>query len=447
MTELSAPRLEADVHQNLRDLMKEQNNGREIAEVNPDEGEDERQRQRERHRQTMRSILRLGSLRNTATRRTLWEVIQSENQSKAWERLDTRETPPPSHYCGNALWKAVFRLKRRRKEQEGEESFHLLESWGADRSPSVVDSARLQPSESSVSALQDSVRVFVVASSNNQETLMENGRTRWKSLRDKLSLRSIACCGTSWRIQQETHASTTNVVLPTRDWNTENPGPASSQPMEHSRVEIQSSSDRELHENQTTNNNNSNSDENTPRGNNEERSRIAERRQLMEFFEGSLELSASIAESNSGSAGTSMNLAAALAAERQLRSASAREWEQSEARASEQEVPRSPYRVSLMSLLEEGDEDGEGRTVSAITSTTTAMEEEEGTWNGNGNGPELEVEEGKESVCCVCMVRRKGAAFIPCGHTFCRLCTRELWVGRGSCPLCNQFILEILDIF
>ncbi|GMY09807.1 zinc-binding protein A33-like isoform X3 [Fagus crenata] len=50
-------------------------------------------------------------------------------------------------------------------------------------------------------------------------------------------------------------------------------------------------------------------------------------------------------------------------------------------------------------------------------------------------------------VCCVCMERSKGAAFIPCGHTFCRVCSRELWVNRGSCPLCNRSILEILDIF
>ncbi|EYU40614.1 hypothetical protein MIMGU_mgv1a023459mg [Erythranthe guttata] len=49
--------------------------------------------------------------------------------------------------------------------------------------------------------------------------------------------------------------------------------------------------------------------------------------------------------------------------------------------------------------------------------------------------------------CCVCMVRHKGTAFVPCGHSFCRLCSRELWVERGNCPLCNNYILEILDIF
>ena len=50
-------------------------------------------------------------------------------------------------------------------------------------------------------------------------------------------------------------------------------------------------------------------------------------------------------------------------------------------------------------------------------------------------------------MCCVCMERKKGAAFIPCGHTFCRVCSREVWVNRGSCPVCNRSILDILDLF
>ncbi|KAJ6956196.1 hypothetical protein NC652_007328 [Populus alba x Populus x berolinensis] len=45
------------------------------------------------------------------------------------------------------------------------------------------------------------------------------------------------------------------------------------------------------------------------------------------------------------------------------------------------------------------------------------------------------------------MERKKGAAFIPCGHAFCRVCSREMWVNRGSCPICNRSILDILDIF
>lgn len=102
-----------------------------------------------------------------------------------------------------------------------------------------------------------------------------------------------------------------------------------------------------------------------------------------------------------------MNLAAALAAERQF---------------------RATERQSLMRLLEKGEgEDGEA---------------EEGGGGGGGT-----AEEVKRWWCCVCMERRKGAAFIPCGHTFCRVCSRELWLNRGSCPLCNRHVLDVLDIF
>lgn len=95
----------------------------------------------------------------------------------------------------------------------------------------------------------------------------------------------------------------------------------------------------------------------------------------------------------------------------------------------------APVRVSLMALLEQGDRLGGGR---------------EGEEDEEVVGVEVEKEKEKErgaTQCCVCMLRDKGAAFIPCGHTFCRLCSRELWISRGNCPLCNGFILEILDIF
>ncbi|KAK4363243.1 hypothetical protein RND71_018484 [Anisodus tanguticus] len=54
---------------------------------------------------------------------------------------------------------------------------------------------------------------------------------------------------------------------------------------------------------------------------------------------------------------------------------------------------------------------------------------------------------GIDEMCCVCMERNKGAAFIPCGHTYCRVCSRELLLNRGLCPLCNRSINEILNIF
>ncbi|XP_068666257.1 uncharacterized protein [Aristolochia californica] len=100
-----------------------------------------------------------------------------------------------------------------------------------------------------------------------------------------------------------------------------------------------------------------------------------------------------------------------------------------------------PVRVSLMTLLEQTDRHSVllgGATDEGKDSATEDDEEEE---------EEASRIEGGEYVCCVCMVRHKGAAFIPCGHTFCRLCSRELWVSRGNCPLCNGYILEILDIF
>ncbi|XP_010274021.1 PREDICTED: uncharacterized protein LOC104609415 [Nelumbo nucifera] len=125
-------------------------------------------------------------------------------------------------------------------------------------------------------------------------------------------------------------------------------------------------------------------------------------------------------------------------------------WEvEGAARESEQEAPNAeapsptvveaeeapPVRVSLMALLEETDRQ-EGTLGALVGSGMDDDDEDEDEDDGGG-----------EYVCCVCMVRHKGAAFVPCGHTFCRLCSRELWVSRGNCPLCNGYILEILDIF
>ncbi|PIA36880.1 hypothetical protein AQUCO_03200089v1 [Aquilegia coerulea] len=112
-----------------------------------------------------------------------------------------------------------------------------------------------------------------------------------------------------------------------------------------------------------------------------------------------------------------MNLATALAAERQFRATQDGGNDQVElTERNEYCGPHGiPFRISLMKLLEQSDGVDEGV--------------------------------GNDGMCCVCMGRRKGAAFIPCGHTFCRVCSRELWLNRGSCPICNRLILEILDIF
>ncbi|KAK6937641.1 hypothetical protein RJ641_031149 [Dillenia turbinata] len=103
-----------------------------------------------------------------------------------------------------------------------------------------------------------------------------------------------------------------------------------------------------------------------------------------------------------------------------------------------------PIRMSLMDLLEETDRQAGIVGHSYMFDDEEEEEEEEDEEEENVGG---ETGVGAELNCCVCMVRVKGAAFIPCGHTFCRLCSRELWVSRGNCPLCNGFISEILDIF
>ncbi|KAI3498967.1 hypothetical protein L1887_34756 [Cichorium endivia] len=124
-----------------------------------------------------------------------------------------------------------------------------------------------------------------------------------------------------------------------------------------------------------------------------------------------------------------MNLAAALAAERQFRTTAVtadgveplspnNETTNNTSPRTSTVEPGTPLRISLMRLLEETD------------------------------GQDHKKEDlSRDQVCCVCMGRKKGAAFIPCGHTFCRVCSRELWLNRGSCPLCNRSILEILDIY
>ncbi|KAJ4894538.1 RING/U-box superfamily protein [Raphanus sativus] len=107
--------------------------------------------------------------------------------------------------------------------------------------------------------------------------------------------------------------------------------------------------------------------------------------------------------------------------------------------AREEETPpvttdMQPARMSLMELLDEN----EGQM--NLVGGGDGEEEDE-------RGAVEETAAAAEISCCVCMVRSKGAAFIPCGHTFCRLCSRELWVQRGNCPLCNTSISEILDLF
>lgn len=106
--------------------------------------------------------------------------------------------------------------------------------------------------------------------------------------------------------------------------------------------------------------------------------------------------------------------------------------EESAEEGKEAKEGEEPVRMSLMALLAESE------------GSSYMMEEDEDEDEDDGGG---DVSGDNLNNCCVCQVRHKGAAFVPCGHSFCRLCSRELWVEGGNCPLCNNFILEILDIF
>ncbi|CAL1407217.1 unnamed protein product [Linum trigynum] len=121
-----------------------------------------------------------------------------------------------------------------------------------------------------------------------------------------------------------------------------------------------------------------------------------------------------------GARPSGMNLAMALAEERNLRG------------------PNGGDSKTLMRLIEETD---------GSDWRMTKRRREDEPLEGVLATDKKKEEEGGDSLCCVCMERDKGAAFIPCGHTFCRVCSRDLWAHRGCCPVCNRPILEILDIF
>ncbi|KAG2318190.1 hypothetical protein Bca4012_040322 [Brassica carinata] len=101
--------------------------------------------------------------------------------------------------------------------------------------------------------------------------------------------------------------------------------------------------------------------------------------------------------------------------------------------------------MSLMDLLEETDRQ------MGLTGASYAMDEEEDEYEEEDE--EEEEEDGGrgggegEANCCVCQVNIRGATFTPCGHTFCKLCSKELMAQKGHCPVCSSFVIEFLEIF
>ncbi|CAK8541413.1 unnamed protein product [Lathyrus sativus] len=95
----------------------------------------------------------------------------------------------------------------------------------------------------------------------------------------------------------------------------------------------------------------------------------------------------------------------------------------------------------LMDLLEETDRE------MVLEGSRYVLSDDED-FDDNDKGEDDELGEGAmEGTCCICTVKHKAAAFAPSVHSFCRMCSRELMVAKGNCPLCNNFISEILEIF
>lgn len=110
--------------------------------------------------------------------------------------------------------------------------------------------------------------------------------------------------------------------------------------------------------------------------------------------------------------------------------------------AAEAEAATGPPTMSLMDLLGETD-----REMGLEGSRYILSDEEDFSDDDYEGEDDEDGESALEHTCSICMVKHKGTALAACSHSFCRMCSRELLVAKGNCPLCNNFVLEILEIF
>uniref|UniRef100_A0A0D3BA41 RING-type domain-containing protein n=1 Tax=Brassica oleracea var. oleracea TaxID=109376 RepID=A0A0D3BA41_BRAOL len=137
-------------------------------------------------------------------------------------------------------------------------------------------------------------------------------------------------------------------------------------------------------------------------------------------------------------------VAAQEAAEAEAASDDEEEEEEDDSGVAEEEEASAPKQtMSLMDLLEETDRQ------MGLTGARYAMDDGEDEYEEEEDEEEEEEDGGGEGEvsCCVCQVKIKGATFTPCGHTFCKLCSKELMAQKGHCPVCTTFVLEFLEIF
>ncbi|XP_038996502.1 E3 ubiquitin-protein ligase CSU1-like [Hibiscus syriacus] len=133
----------------------------------------------------------------------------------------------------------------------------------------------------------------------------------------------------------------------------------------------------------------------------------------------------------------SLSAREAVASQEATEAAAAAAAEKEEAENNGTAEGEETVKMSLMDLL------GESGS-SYINEDEEYCEEEE---EEEEEKEETVQSKGMEFTCCVCKVNITSSAYMPCTHTFCRLCSKEFSVQRGSCPLCNAFVLEILEIF
>ncbi|GMI73495.1 hypothetical protein like AT3G07120 [Hibiscus trionum] len=252
----------------------------------------------------------------------------------------------------------------------------------------------------------------------------------WKTFRDKLRLKRA---GSAW---------TSSVHVPTSDVNVQSSRPRSSGRGEDRVERVPASS------NPPVSNSKTQSDDSADATMKSEAPRSKSLKPPRMVRHASIRISSVNADEDDevddsedddyGSSGSEDGSETPVEALTQERSLSAREavaaQEAAEAAAAAATGTEEPVKMSLMDLL------GETGYVMGEEENDDEEEEEDEDIVVSSRG-------GMEYTCCVCMVRHKGSAFIPCAHTFCRLCSRELMVQRGNCPLCRGYILEILDIF
>ncbi|XWS47385.1 hypothetical protein CRYUN_Cryun14cG0147800 [Craigia yunnanensis] len=194
--------------------------------------------------------------------------------------------------------------------------------------------------------LKEQKREVVLARQEMESIVIGRRVTKWKNLKQRLRLKAMGCCGANWspraRISildeddEEEEAAQRRQVIISRSGNAVN-----------NRIQ-----------NQTENS------------------------ASIPLLVGQQQV---IATSGSG-----MNLAMALAAERNLRANNV--------------GPSHTEVKTLMRLIEE--------TEGVDWNKKKRKDNIEGVGVGGGSC---------DWMCCVCMERKKGAAFIPCGHTFCRM--------------------------